>query len=799
MGVVEDKIIKNHFAAEFVYNKYKDTLTCGVIERDPVAGLMRVAEPIGVLAGVIPVTNPTSTTIFKALLALKTRNAIIFSPHPRARKCTAQAAALLMRAAVEAGAPDGLIACLENPTVELSGQLMRHPAIDLILATGGPGMVKAAYASGKPAIGVGAGNTPAVIDETADIAMAVSSVLISKTFDNGMICASEQALVVVDSVYTRVKDELVARGACVVDDDQRKLLAALLVKDGKLNAAIVGRTAAEIAKLAGFEVPASTKVLVATAERVGKDEPFAYEKLSPVLALYRVRDIQAAIDKADELVEFGGLGHTSVLYTHPANTNRIEAFSVRMKTGRVLLNMPSSQGAIGDLYNFRLEPSLTLGCGSWGGNSVSENVGPKHLINVKTVAARRENMLWFRVPPKVYFKHGCLAGALTDLQGRRRAFVVSDGSLVQLGMLRRVTELLSQQGIASESFSDVKPDPDLETVERGLAAMRAYKPDVVIALGGGSPIDAAKVMWLLYEQPQTRFEDIATRFLDIRKRVSRLAEGERKALFVAIPTTSGTGSEVTPFAVITDQSKGTKYPLADYALTPDIAIVDPELAMTMPKGLTAASGIDAVTHAIEAIASVMASEYTDAMALESLRLLFEHLPSAYEKGAADPVAREKVHTAATLAGMAFANGFLGVCHSIAHKLGGAFHIPHGVANAIMLPSVIRFNASEAPTKQTAFSQYTHPMAQARYARIATALGLGGDNDAAKTENLALAVEKLRERIGVPGRLRDAGVDEITLRAQVDELSERAFDDQCTGCNPRVPLMSEIRELILGCY
>jgi acetaldehyde dehydrogenase/alcohol dehydrogenase len=797
MGVLEDKVIKNHFASEYIHHKYADMKTCGVVERDEANGLTVTAEPIGVIAGVVPTTNPTSTVIFKALIALKTRNAIVFSPHPKAKRCTAEAARIVMEAAHAAGAPDGLIGCIPEPTVSLSDRLMKHKDVDLILATGGPGMVRAAYSSGKPAIGVGAGNTPAVIDETADIPMAVSSILISKTFDNGMICASEQSITVVESVYEKVKEELLYRGAYLLNETERVLLAGFMVKDGKLNASVVGQSAFEIAHLSGFEVPKEAKVLVGETARVAVDEPFAYEKLSPILALYQAKDFASAVDRADELVTFGGLGHTSVLYTAPGNRERIEAFSARMKTGRVLVNQPASQGAIGDLYNFRLEPSLTLGCGSWGGNSVSENVGPKHLLNYKTTAERRENMLWFRVPPKVYFKSGCLETALGDLTGRKKAFVVADPQMKLLGHLDRVKTILSKIGLDVESFTEVKPDPDLSTVHRGLEAMNRFQPDTVIALGGGSPMDAAKVMWLLYEHPEVSFEDMAMRFMDIRKRVCEFPALGKKAMMVAIPTTSGTGSEVTPFAVITDEKAGVKYPIADYALTPDMAIVDAQLVLGMPKGLTAASGIDAVSHALESLASVMATEYSDAMALEALRLLFRYLPESYDKGAASPVAREKVHSAATMAGMAFANGFLGVCHSMAHKLGSSFHIPHGTANGILLPTVIRYNASEAPTKMGAFSQYTHPMARERYARAADALGLGGQTDGEKVERLIQAVEELRRKLGLPATLAEAGVDPAIFSAKLEELTEQAFDDQCTGSNPRYPLMSEIRAIFLA--
>jgi len=799
MGVLEDKVIKNHFAAETIHNKYRHLRTCGVIESDHQAGVTVVAEPMGVIAGVVPVTNPTSTVIFKALLALKTRNAIVFSPHPRAKRCTAAAARLLQEAAARAGAPDGLIGCVGEPSLELTERLMKHPAVALILATGGPGMVRAAYSSGKPALGVGAGNTPAVIDESADVQMAVNSILLSKTFDNGMICASEQSVVVVDEVYERVLREFELRGAHLVNAAERAQLAAHLIKDGRLNPAVVGRSAQAIARDAGFSVGGAVKVLLAEAERVGPDEPFAYEKLSPILGLYRAKDFTAAVGVAEALVAFGGLGHTSALYTDPGNVDRVQAYGRRMKTCRVLLNMPSSQGAIGDLYNFRLEPSLTLGCGTWGGNSVSDNVGPRHLLNTKTVAERRENMLWFRVPPKVYFKAGCLPEALKDLAGRKRAFLVSDPQLARMGLLKRTAEILRQLGLESEAFTGVKPDPDLETVRQGLEAMNRFQPDVIIGLGGGSPIDAAKVMWLLYEHPEASFEQLSMRFMDIRKRVCLFPTLGRKALMVAVPTTSGTGSEVTPFAVITDEKEGVKYPIADYALTPDMAIVDPQLAMGMPQGLTAASGMDALSHALESIVAVTASEYTNALALESMRLIFKYLPRAYDQGANDPLAREKAHTAATLAGMAFGNAFLGLCHSMAHKLGSAFHIPHGAANGIFLPHVIRFNAAEAPVKQAAFSQYTHPMARQRYARAADALGLGGADDAEKAERLAQAVEGLRARLGLPINIRQAGVAPEDFLPRLDALAEQAFDDQCTGCNPRYPLISEIRSLYLDAF
>lgn len=799
MGQLEDKVIKNHFAAEFVFNKYKDARTCGVIEEDPTYGIRKIAEPIGLIAAIIPTTNPTSTAIFKSLLALKTRNAIIFAPHPRARHCTIEAARVVRDAAVAAGAPEELIHWIEEPTVELTQHLMAHEAVGLILATGGPGMVKAAYSSGKPAIGVGAGNTPAVIDESADVKMAANSILMSKTFDNGMICASEQSVVVVDAVYEAVRQEFIDRGAVFLDEHEKKRVAETIVVNGKLNAKIVGQPAAEIARMAGVTVPADAKVLIAEVEEVGPQEPFSYEKLSPVLAKYGVADFAAAMDKAVELAEFGGIGHTSVLYTHPRNQARIAAFGERLKTGRVLVNMPSSQGAIGDIYNFRLEPSLTLGCGSWGGNSVSENVGVRHLLNIKTVAERRENMLWFQVPSQIYFKYGCLPIALEQLRGRKRAMIVTDEPLLDLGYVDRVTSVLEEMGMEHEVFYQVEPDPSLTTVQRGLDVLNRFKPDVIVALGGGSPIDAAKIMWLLYENPSVKFEELALRFMDIRKRICAFPKIGRKAMMVAIPTTSGTGSEVTPFAVITDDRNGMKYPIADYELTPDMAIVDPELVLSMPKSLTAASGIDALVHAIEAMVSVVSTEYSNAQALEAIRLIFKYLPDSYRDGGANLRAREKVHNAGTLAGMAFANAFLGLCHSMAHKLGAAFHLPHGVANALLIPHVIRYNASDAPRKQATFPQYTHPDAKARYARIADHLGLGGTTLDEKVEKLIAAIEELKRTLDIPASIEAAGVDRAGFHARLDELAEMAFDDQCTVANPRYPLIDEIRDLYVRAY
>jgi len=792
-------VIKNHFASEFIYNKYKDEKTCGDLSYDASFGLRRIAEPIGILAGIVPTTNPTSTAIFKSLIALKTRNGIIFSPHPRAKQSTAEAARVVLEAAVAAGAPANIIAWIDEPTVEMSNYLMRHRDINLILATGGPGMVKAAYSSGKPALGVGAGNTPAVIDETAEIRMAVSSILMSKTFDNGVICASEQSAIVVDAVYDAVRAEFQARGAHLLAPNEKEKISASILKDGHLNAAIVGQPAAKIASLAGISVPPDTKVLIGEAEVIGADEPFAYEKLSPVLALYRAKDFDDAVSKAAALVEFGGIGHTSALYTDMRSGERAKAFGAAMKTGRVLVNMPSSQGAIGDIYNFKLEPSLTLGCGSWGGNSVSENVGVKHLMNIKNIAERRENMLWFRIPPKVYIKYGCLAQALRDISDRRRAVIVTDRPLYDLGYAERVTHVLENMDIEHEVFFEVKPDPDLTTIRRGLELCNSFKPDVIIALGGGSPMDAAKMMWLMYENPDAKFDEMAMRFMDIEKRICVFPEKDRQVLLVAIPTTSGTGSEVTPFAVVTDDATGKKYPIADYALTPDIAIIDTELVMNMPKRLTAYGGIDALVHSLEAMVSVLSTEFTNSMALEAIRILFKYLPDSYANGAQDIKAREKVHHAATLAGMAFANAFLGICHSMAHKLGAEFGIAHGLANALLIVDVIRYNATDNPLKQTAFPQYTYPTAKSRYARVADYLQLGGTTEDEKVERLVEAVEALKARLDIPASIRDAGVPEAAFLEALDTLSEDAFDDQCTGANPRYPLIAEIKSLYLQAY
>jgi acetaldehyde dehydrogenase/alcohol dehydrogenase len=799
MGVFEDKVIKNHFASEFIYNKYIDEKTCGVIEEDDDAGIIKIAEPIGVLAGIIPTTNPTSTAIFKSLIALKTRNAIIFSPHPRAKKCTVETARIILDAAVAAGAPADIIGWIDEPTVELSSALMQHPGVNLILATGGPGMVKAAYSSGKPAIGVGAGNTPAVIDETSHLKMAVNSILLSKSFDNGMICASEQSVIIVKDVYEAAKKEFTLRGAYILNEVERKKVAGTIMKNGKLNAAIVGQKAADIAAMAGLTVPAETKILIGEIDAVSAAEPFAHEKLSPVLAMFKARDFDDACRIAREEIELEGMGHTAVLYTADTNHDRIGAFGDMMHTGRVLVNMPASQGAIGDIYNVRLEPSLTLGCGSWGGNAISENVGVKHLVNVKTVARRRENMLWFQVPSRIYFKQNAITEGLKDLAGKKRAFIVTDTFLYDNGYVTKVTKTLDKLGIQSEVFADVKPDPDLETIYKGLDILNVFKPDVIIALGGGSPMDAAKIMWLMYEQPLAKFSDLAMRFMDIRKRIYKFPQLGKKAFFVAIPTTSGTGSEVTPFAVVTDEKTGAKYPIADYELTPDMAIIDPDMVMHMPKTLTAFSGIDALVHAIEAYVSVMATDYTNGLCLEAIRIIFKYLPQAYAEGAANPKAREKMAYASTMAGMAFANAFLGICHSMAHKLGSAFHVPHGLANALLISDVIRFNAVEAPTKQAAFPQYKYPLAIERYARIADYLGLGGKTPAQKVEKLIEAVEDLKKKIDIPANLKDAGVDEKAFMDTLDELSEMAFDDQCTGGNPRYPLVKEIAELYKKAY
>lgn len=800
MGIVEDKVIKNHFASEFIYNKYKHEKTCGLIYEDTAYGIRKFADPIGLIAGIVPTTNPTSTAIFKCLIALKTRNGIVFSPHPRAKRCTAYACKIIHDAAVAAGAPEGIVACLENPTVPMSAQLMAHPDINLILATGGPGMVHAAYSSGKPAIGVGAGNTPAIIDETADYRLAVSSILLSKTFDNGVICASEQSVIIVDSIYDKVCKEFEDRGATVLrNKEDVEKLRQLVNIDGHLNSKIVGQSASKIAKMAGIEVIDGTKVLLAEVVGIGECEPLSIEKLSPVLALYRAKDYDDAVDHAERLVTFGGIGHTSVLYTDERNYDRINAFGNRIPTGRLLVNSPASQGAIGDVYNFMLEPSLTLGCGSWGGNSASENIGVKHLMNVKTVAERRPNMLWFRVPPKIYFKYGCLPTALSDLKGRKRALIVTDRPLVELGLVNILLNHLENLNISYEIFQDVKPDPDLSTILKGVEVLKFFNADVVIAFGGGSPMDAAKIMWLLYEHPEISFEGIAMRFMDIRKRIYNIATSDHKSILVAIPTTSGTGSEVTPFAVVTDDRTGRKYPIADYSLTPSMAIIDSELCMKMPKTLTAYSGIDAITHNLEALVSSLATPYTDGIALESLRLLFEWLPIAYKEGN-NVEARETVHNAATMAGMAFANAFLGVCHSMAHKLGAKYDIAHGLANALLICQVIKYNATDNPTKIATFSQYTFPKALATYAHIADHLQLGGTTPTEKADKLIEAVQNLKKCLNIPMSIEEMGiVGEADFLANLDELAEEAFDDQCTGTNPRYPLIVEIKELLKKAY
>ena len=801
MGVVEDKVIKNNYAAEYIYNAYKDTKTCGVIEEDKAFGIKKIAEPIGVVAAVIPTTNPTSTAIFKCLLALKTRNAIIISPHPRAKNSTIAAAKLVLEAAVEAGAPEGIIDWIDVPSLEMTNLVMKEA--DIILATGGPGMVKAAYSSGKPALGVGAGNTPAIIDDTADILLAVNSIIHSKTFDNGMICASEQSVIVLESIYDTVKEEFAKRGCYFLSDIETELVRKTIIINGALNAKIVGQPAAKIAKLSGVEVPEGTKILIGEVESVDLSEEFAHEKLSPVLAMYKAKDFSEALDKAERLVEDGGFGHTSSVYLNDVTeTEKLNEFASRMKTCRILVNTPSSHGGIGDLYNFKLAPSLTLGCGSWGGNSVSENVGVKHLINIKTVAERRENMLWFRAPEKVYIKKGCLPVALDELKnvmGKKRAFIVTDTLLYENGYTKPITDKLDELGIAHTTFFNVQPDPTLENATNGAAQMSAFRPDTIIALGGGSAMDAAKIMWVLYEHPEADFMDMAMRFIDIRKRVYTFPKMGEKAYFIAIPTSAGTGSEVTPFAVITDEKTGVKYPLADYQLLPNMAIVDTDFHMSAPKGLTAASGIDAVTHALEAYASMLATDYTDGLALKALKTIFEYLPMAYDNGQTDVTAREKMANAATMAGMAFANAFLGVCHSMAHKLGAFHHLPHGVANALLIEEVLRFNSSEAPAKMGTFSQYDHPHTLARYAEVADYLGVKGESDREKLEGLIKMINDLKARVGIKPTIKDYGVDEKVFLDRLDEMVEQAFDDQCTGANPRYPLMSEIKQMYLNAY
>ena len=797
MGIVEDKIIKNHFASEYIYNKHKNAKTCGIIKEDKANGTKIVAEPLGILAGIIPTTNPTSTAIFKSLIALKTRNAIIFSPHPRAARSTIAAAKLVLEAAVKAGAPEDIIGWIDVPSVELSSQLMHHPNIDCILATGGPGMVKAAYSSGNPALGVGPGNTPAVIDETADIKMAVSSILMSKTFDNGMICASEQSVIVVDEIYEEVKKEFEYRGAYLVNKSETKKLQDLPLIDpqrGTANAKVVGQSAYTIAKMSGFSIPETSKILLVERPKVDWEDPFSREKLSPVLAMYRAKNFEEASEMAYELVSKGGAGHTSVLYTDPRTSERIDFYAKKMPTCRLLINSPSSQGGIGDLYNFKLEPSLTLGCGSWGGNAVSGNVGVEHLLNYKTVAERRENMLWFKVPPKVYFKRGAVDLALRELQGKKRAFIVTDRFLFNSGAVDSIVNVLDEIGIDHQIFFDVKPDPTLSTINQALEIVRPYEPDVIISLGGGSPMDAAKIIWLLYEQPDTVFEDIAMRFMDIRKRICSIPELGKKATMVAIPTTSGTGSEVTPFSIITDDETHVKYAIADYALTPNMAIIDPNFVDGMPRGLTAASGIDALVHATEAYVSAMATNFTNSNALEATKLVFKYLETSWREGANNPKAREKMHYAATIAGMAFANSFLGLCHSMAHKLGAMFNIPHGVANSLLFRQVIKYNAVDCPTKQCTFPQYKFPDAKKKYGQIADELKLGGKDDDEKVDLLIKAIDKLMKSINLPNSIKDFGVTEKEFYAKLDEMVELAFDDQCTGANPAYPLMKDIRAI-----
>ncbi len=801
MGIVEDKVIKNHYASEYIYNAYKNTKTCGVIEEDSAFGTTRIAEPIGLIAAVIPTTNPTSTAIFKTLISLKTRNGIIISPHPRAKNCTIAAAKVVLEAAVEAGAPAGIIGWIDIPSLELTNEVMK--GADIILATGGPGMVKAAYSSGKPALGVGAGNTPAVIDDTADVALAVSSIILSKTFDNGMICASEQSVIVLDGVYEKVRKEFADRGCYLLNEEETEKVRKTILINGALNAKIVGQPAAKIAGLAGIEVPEKTKILIGQVESVDLEEEFAHEKLSPVLAMYRAKDFEDAVAKAEQLVADGGYGHTSSLYCNAVTEKeKIQTFAAKMKTCRILVNTPSSHGGIGDLYNFNMAPSLTLGCGSWGGNSVSENVGVKHLLNIKTVAERRENMLWLRLPEKVYFKKGCLPVALDELKhvmDKKKVFIVTDEFLYKNGYTKAITDKLDSMGIVHTTFFEVAPDPTLASAKEGAAAMRAFEPDCIIALGGGSAMDAGKIMWVMYEHPEVDFMDLAMRFMDIRKRVYTFPKMGTKANFIAVPTSAGTGSEVTPFAVITDEKSGVKYPLADYQLLPNMAIIDADLMMSMPKGLTSASGIDAMTHALEAYAAMLATDYTDGLALKALKNIFTYLPRAYENGANDPIAREKMADASTMAGIAFANAFLGVCHSMAHKLGAFHHLPHGVANALLITHVMRFNADPAPRKMGTFSQYQYPHTLERYVECADFLGIKGKDDHEKFENLIIAVEELKEKVGIRKTIADYGIKEEDFLATLDEMVEQAFDDQCTGANPRYPLMSELKEMYLKAY
>ncbi len=800
MGVVEDKVIKNHYASEYIYNAYRNTKTCGVIEEDKAYGIKKIAEPLGLIAAVIPTTNPTSTAIFKTLISLKTRNAIIISPHPRAKASTIAAAKVVLDAAVKAGAPEDIIGWIDIPSLELTNTVMKNA--DVILATGGPGMVKSAYSSGKPALGVGAGNTPVIIDESADILLAVNSIIHSKTFDNGMICASEQSVTVVGDIYDDVKAEFKKRGCYFLNDEELDKVRKTIIINGAVNAKIVGQSAYTIAKLSGIEVPETTKILMGEVESVDISEEFAHEKLSPVLAMYRAADFDEALEKAKQLVADGGYGHTSSLYINTSEKEKMAKHAEAMKTCRILINTPSSQGGIGDLYNFKLTPSLTLGCGSWGGNSVSENVGVKHLLNIKTVAERRENMLWFRAPEKVYFKKGCLPVALDELgtvMHKKKAFIVTDSFLYKNGYTKPITDKLDEMGITYTCFYDVAPDPTLACAKAGTEAMRAFEPDVIIALGGGSAMDAGKIMWVLYEHPEADFLDMAMRFQDIRKRIYTFPKMGEKAYFVAIPTSSGTGSEVTPFAVITDEETGTKYPLADYELLPDMAIIDTDNMMTQPKGLTSASGIDALTHALEAYASVMATDYTDGLALKAMKLIFKYLPSAYENGSTDIKAREEMANASTLAGMAFANAFLGVCHSMAHKLGAFHHLPHGVANALLITEVMRFNANPVPPKMGTFPQYEYPHTLERYVECANFCGITGKTDEETLEKFIAAIEELKAKVGIKKTIKDYGVDEKYFLDTLDDMVEQAFDDQCTGANPRYPLMREIKEMYLRAY
>ena len=804
MGVVEDKVIKNHFAAEYIYNQYRDTPTCGVAEDDPGGGFRTLYEPIGLVAAVVPTTNPTSTAIFKCLLALKTRNGMVVSPHPRAKRSTADAVRIVHEAAVKAGAPEGILACIADPTVDTTKALMHHQDINLILATGGPGMVRAAYSSGTPAIGVGAGNTPVIIDERADIKMAVSSVLMSKTFDHSMICASEQAMIVTRAAEDAVRAELQRRGAVFVTGDDREKLAQAL-NDGRdhVAATVVGQPAPQIAEMAGIDVPADTKVLMVDCDVVGDQEIFSREKLCPVLAFYVEDDFEEAVETARAVVTFGGAGHTSVLYTDEGQSDRIALFQDAMVTGRILINMPSSLGAIGDVFNFRLAPSLTLGCGSWGGNSVSENIGVKHLLNMKTVAARRTHMQWYQVPPKIYFDTGALAQALKELKGKRRAFIITDPTMEKLGHVARIGTILETVGIHWRVYAGVRPDPDLDNVKESLTELVSFEPDVIVALGGGSPMDAAKIAWLMYEHKETEFAEIALRFMDIRKRICAFPELGRRAIMVAIPTTSGSGSEVTPFAVVTDSNTGVKYPIADYQLTPDVAIVDPELVMTMPATLASHTGLDVMTHGVEAFTSIFSSNMTEGQALESIRLVFKYLSRSVKRGAADPTARSKMHYAGTIAGMAFANAFLGICHSLAHQVGAAFHIPHGLANALLISHVIRYNATDQPTKMGVMPQYRYPFVKGRYARIADYCGLTdglGEADVdAKIDRLVAAIEALKADLDVPVSLKDAGVSDQAFYAVADELAVQAFDDQCTPTGARYPLIAELRQILQDCF